>query len=297
MRKFDMDFFDHPINKKIILGELPLNQLYPHLSEKVSFFDYEELSKDKISLLINNPRFFSFLFFCFKQNVESIEKLNISKEYYGTIKCLDISTLINTKFPPDYLNIKSTYIDSNNLIPTVTSLDNVLLYGIFAYSIENRFNTNTSNDNLISMVYAWIHLLLKVQKSEIETGNTIDIQKVTKTTNLIQLLINDFHGKDAKSCVKKITAYELSKLLQLKKQRENLMSKLQNELKEGNTIAKRTEKEWILFLQIIHDLSQKESYTMKSIVNLLSPKDKLKSIREYDYFLSQIEKAEYNLNG
>ena len=297
MRKFDMDFFDHPINKKILLGELPLKQLYPYSLEKDIFFDYEKLSKDAISFFLNNPRFFSFLFLSFRKNVEAIEKLNLSKEYYEKIKYLDISTLSNTKCSPDYLNITSTYIDSNNLIPVVTSLDKVLLYGIFAYSIDNQLNSNISNDNLISMIYAWTYLLLKAQKSEIETGNTINIRKVTKSTNLIELLLNDFQGKDAKSCVKEISAFELIKLLQLRKQREKLMSKLQNELKEGSIIAKSTEKEWILFLQIIHDLSQKEYNVMKSIVNLLSPKDKLKSIKEYNYFLSQMEKAEYNLNG
>lgn len=292
-----MDFFDHPINKKILLGELPLKQLYPYSLEKDIFFDYEKLSKDAISFFLNNPRFFSFLFLSFRKNVEAIEKLNLSKEYYEKIKYLDISTLSNTKCSPDYLNITSTYIDSNNLIPVVTSLDKVLLYGIFAYSIDNQLNSNISNDNLISMIYAWTYLLLKAQKSEIETGNTINIRKVTKSTNLIELLLNDFQGKDAKSCVKEISAFELIKLLQLRKQREKLMSKLQNELKEGSIIAKSTEKEWFLFLQIIHDLSQKEYYVMKSIVNLLSPKDKLKSIKEYNYFLSQMEKAEYNLNG
>lgn len=296
MREYDMDFFDHPINKKILLGELPLKQLYPHSSKKVSFFDYKKLSIDEVSLLDNNPELFNFLLLNCKQIVEKIEKLNITKEFFEKIMDSGISTLVNAKCPPEYLKINSTYMDSNNLIPVVTSLDKALLYGIYMYSIENQLDPNSSTNNFIKMMYAWIYLLLKAQESEIITAKTIDLDQISLSTNLIHLLLNAFNGDEAKRCLRPLSRYEHNKLKQLETERHSLMMKIQGEWKIGWEIANKTENEWKLFLDIIHDLAKNEFQTVSKIHRSSSPKEKIKKIREYDVKLLRIEKGKYVYN-
>ena len=284
-----MDIYDHPINQRISFGEFPLKQLYPCSITNSVFFDFEELSKSEISLFVDNPEFFNYLFLCFKQQVNALEKLNDTEVFIQII-----NIYINAKCPSDYLSIGGSFNDILNIQPVVTSLDKVLWYGIYMYSLEGELNPDSS-ENTINMMYAWIYLLLKAQETEIKTGYTIDVDKTSLSTNMIELILNDFQGSDASICIRKLTEHDLTQLFQIKSQRESLMAKIQDELKVGLEIAKNTEKEWKLFLQIINDLANKERQVVKRINKSDSPKDKIKKIHEYHILIFRIEKGKYIL--
>lgn len=286
-----MYYFDLQINQRIELGEFPLDRLYPCSIAPFPFYNFEKQSKAIISNFIKVPIVFSKLFMDYKQNVDIIQSLNKATVYNN-----EINVYINTKCSPEYLS-DSLYNDVCNILPVVTPLDNVLWYGIHLYFQENWLSPNLTEYNTLNMMYTCIYLLLKAQEAEIKTGYTIDVDKISLSTNLIHLLLNDFQGNNAYPYLIKLPESDVSKLKQLKEQRDTLELRIQDELKNGKNIAQNTEKEWNLFLHIVHDLSKNELQVVKKIIQSSSPKDKLKKISEYNVKINRIEKGKYILNG
>lgn len=286
-----MCYFDLQINQRIEFGEFPLERLYQCSTAPLSFYNFEELSKSVLSDFISAPSIFSKLFMDYKQNVDIIQSLNKSTAYNS-----EINIYVNAKCSPDYLS-ESIYNEVLNIIPVVTPLDNILWYGIHLYYQENMLNPNLTEYNTLNMMYTCIYLLIKAQEAEIETEYTIDVDKITLSTNLIHLLLNNFRENDANTCLRKLNKGEVNKLKQLKVQRDTLALRIQDEFNNGKDIAQNTEKEWRLFLEIIHDLSKNELQVVKKINQTSSPKDKLKKICEYNVKINRIEKGKYMLNG
>ena len=287
-----MDIFDNAINKRIMGGSFPTDKLYSASIESDREIDFTGQAKEGLAVLSQNPDFFYVLFCFFRNKARELDSINRPEGYQQ-----EINYLINARCSDDFLLVNGSLQDAYNLCPVVTPLDKVLWFGAYAYSMEIALNPEASISEAKSMMFAWIHLLSLAQSMEFKTGRTIRTEAVKPTTRLFDILSGIYEERGLRSCIRKVTSKEANDLGDLFDQREELLSKIREEQNAGRTIAAETETNWEVFLQIINDLSEKESHVVETIIGSGSAKDKIRVIQDYNYTVDGIEKGRYTLNG
>lgn len=284
-----MDILDNIVNKRIMSGNFPSERLYPSTTEKGRIIDFDAQAESMITLFEENPDVFACFFFFFCKKIEELEQFNHLELYMK-----DVNYYINARCSEDYLDLNGSMQDAFNLVPVVTPLDKTLWFGAFAYHMEKTIVPAVEYDSS-SMMFAWIKMLDLAQTMEIKTHRTIDVKKISRSTNTLDLIKNGFNESQGFCCTRELSQKEYDGLKQLVEQRKVLLSKIQEEKIRAEEIANKTQTEWELFLRIINDISEKEGNVIRRINEAVSAKDKLRAIYEYDYTVTRIKKGKYDL--
>ena len=287
-----MDILDHPINRRIMEGNLPDSALFPVPMDDNSVFDIAKQAESGLSILKENPELVYFLFKSFEREIQVAEDCNQPDLFIS-----DVNSLINTNALFDSLNNARTQIEARELIPVITTLDKVLWCGASAYQFDAQTLQDSKREQATKMMYAWLYLLILVQKKEAEYQYTIDLNTISPSTQILLIITSEWVHGDTK-CLRKLTKRESNEFDMLTERRKQLRSKVSEENKYAKLVAEQTDAEWSLFLKYINDLSQKERYTIEAINSSnLSKKDKTKAILNYNSALFLISRGRYILDG
>ena len=287
-----MDILDNEVNQRIMAGNLPTVELHPASIDQFFQTDIAEQAKAGLSILMQNPDLFYTLIIGFRNRVAELDLLRQSELYLN-----GVNYLINAKCHEDYLTVNGSLNIAGSINPVVTQLDKVLWYGAYAYYMEKELHPKKEEYNLDSMMYAWVYLLELAQKMEFNYGQTIDISVIRPNTPIIEILTGNY--SDSKTCksIRALTSSESVGIKRLFEKRKALLLKIQDEKKTGKEVADKTESEWLIFLDIINDLSEKEANVIHRILESQSPKEKIKVINEYNSIVYGIEHGHYYLKG
>ena len=286
-----MDLFDNAVNRRFMSGSFPSEKLYPVSGDDCLEIDFEKEAAEALSLFKEHPEVFNFFFLSCRDRVKELDKLQIPELYTQEVNCY-----INTKHSPASLNVMGVILDAYNLCPVVTPLDKILWMGAHLYSFEEEFVRTEREYDPHKMMLAWVFLLLAVQENEQKTGKTIDVDSVTFESNLIDCILCNWES-DTQEKVIPLSKQQVQSFSILNDKKNILLKKLLEEKEKSREIAERTNEEWLLFLKIVNDLSEKESDAIAGILDDVSISEKKRIISEYRSVLRGIEKAKYNLDG
>ena len=286
-----MDILDHAVNKRIINGSFPIEKLYPTDIECKRDINFEAQAEMGLRQFSETPELFSILISIFREKVAEIDLLNDPNSYKH-----ELNYLINAGCSGNFLRAGGSLNYAYNLVPVVTPLDKVLWYGAFIYRLEYDLGYDTQ-DETVNMMFTWIKLLNMAQEMELKTLRTVDVRKVTDSTNVFELIRGGFTNVKNNNCIRKLSNAEYENLRKLYKQKNTLLSQISEEKKEAEEFAEKTQEEWKLFLEIVNDISEKESNVIQCINKSVSGKDKIRAIHHYNNLVSKIGKFKYDLRG
>ena len=287
-----MYFMEHSLNKRINNGYFPLEKLFPAPLDINPFFDLDSRGKEGITIFQEDPALFQHYFILCRKKIKEIDTLRML--HGADFPLSELNCLINARCSTDFLPINTIPPEEISFFPAVTQIDKTFWFGAFLF-----FTTNDlCREEIVyeKMMFSWIYLLDKTQKMEMNTGFTIDVDKMNSLNSIIDIVFNYEKGKNRRY-LRKLSKNEITEFENLNKKKNNLQSIIQKWTNQFREVAERTEKEWELFLEIINDLSEKESSVIENIVNSVSAKDKIKYINEYKYNISCIDKGYYVING
>ena len=284
-----MDIIDNAINKRARNGYFPIEKLYPSNIEALRKIDFDAQSIDGISFFSDHPDVLSLYILNIRQRVAEHDSLN--QPYSNAV-----NYYINGRCSEDYLRINGSLQNAFNLIAVVTSLDKVLWFGASTFQIESDYNLESKYDT-VRMMFTWIKLLDMAQEMELKTRRTVDVSKVTLSTDLIALIKSGFDKVKYKKATRELSNNEYERLKKLYKQKESLISEIKEERKEAEEISYKTQEEWDLFIDIVNDISERESNVIKHINESISAKDKLRAIYQYNSIITKIYKGKYLLRN
>lgn len=284
-----MDLLDHQINRRIMMGKLPVSKLYPVYKRNKTKEDIRGKAQKGIAILRKEPRMCLYLFNAFKSRVHEMESVNMS-----TICDQEICALINTGYSPESI-MPLTYIEASELYPAVTDIDKILLY---AASLYNYVISNGEGylESYKDMLYVWLYLFESVQQKEKQYSKTIKIDEMLVCNSIIDLLLGDWK-QNIGSCLRELEESEKRQIKELDENRNRLCEKICAEEKEGARIEELTNDDWTVFIQIINDISMKESETVEKIMQASSAKEKIRCIMDYTSIIKKIENKKYILNN
>lgn len=284
-----MDSLDHPINRRIMMGKLPVSKLYPVYKRNKAKEDIRGKAQKGIAILRKEPQMCLYLFNAFKSRVHEMESVNMS-----AICDQEICALINTGYSPESI-MPLTYIEASELYPAVTDIDKILLYAasLYNYVISNGEGYIKSYKD---MLYAWLYLFESVQQKEKQCNKTIKIDEMLACNSLIDLLLGDWK-QNIDSCLRELEECEKKQIKELDEKRDRLCEKICAEEKEGERIEELTSNNWTIFIQIINDISTKESETVEKIMQASSAKEKIRCIMDYTSIITKIENKKYILDN
>ena len=286
-----MDILDHAVNKRIMNGSFPTEKLYPADIESKRNIDFDAEAESGLTLFSEVPELLSVLFVNFCNRCAEIDLINRPECYVQ-----EVNYYINARCSEDYLKVNGSLQHAYNLVPIATPLDKALWFGAYAYQMESMLGSNHEYDPK-SMMFTWIKLLDMAQALELKTQLTIDVSKVSYSTNLVKLLQDGFLKAEGKGIIRKLSNHEYAELKRVYRERDSLLSEIAEERKQAIKIADITQSEWEIFLNFINDISEKEHSVIRHINESLSAKDKLRTIYQYNYAISRIEKGKYDLDG
>lgn len=290
-----MSYIGNDINQRIMNGKFPGVSIFPAPFEDVKKLDIKEKAEEGLEVIKYNDFSMAILFEKIRSNVNESETYGgneyicISNQYIS-----DANFLINTEFDRDDLNPNEhLYYAAASLPPVATSLDKVLWNFTCASPSYGQFHVSAEDGLKNPLYYAWIYCLLRVEKKELATGKTVDINKIEMSSPYYDLFLGEWDGHE--EYLMDLSGRDQRNLHILEKRREDFATWIDEDLFIGNLVAKKTEKEWDLFCKIINDLSQKESQVIETIVADSGPSDKVSVIENYRSILSDMGSGIYYL--
>lgn len=177
---------------------------------------------------------------------------------------------------------------SGELYPVVSFFDKIL-YLCALYSIPFSSDNNESYD----MALVWGYLLRRVQRKELLTGKTIDLEAAFSHSSLLDIILGYWDKVDAE-CFRKLSSIEYNELQQLFDSRQRILEQYQEERNIAQSIAEETKDLWAFYISLINKLSEQESHIIDQIISVSSDKEKLRAIEDYlGAVQSMLEQQEY----
>lgn len=283
-----MDLLDHQINRRIMAGKLPGSTLYPVYNRKKEKEDIKGKAQKGISILRTEPQMCLYLLDAFKNRIYEMKNYNLNK-----LCDQEICALINTGYSSESI-MPLTYIEASELYPAITDINKILLYGASLYNYVIA-SGNGDLDSYKDMLYAWLYLFEVVQLKEKECNKTIKIDELLTCDSVIDLLLGDWK-QSVGNCLRELKQCESKQIKELYEKRKKLCEKISAEETEGAAIEELTNYDWTVFIQIINDISVKESETIERIIQATSAKEKSRCIMDYASIIKNIENGKYLLN-
>lgn len=284
-----MDILDHPVNKRIVSGYFPSEELFPEPTlESKNRIHGITSSLSSINALGEN-KLFQTLFINARNRIREIEMIGNNDGYTGNL----VNAEINTLYELDYLDIETIQV-AVNMIPFVTELDKILWYNAYMCN----FGSIMSNEKkTYELSYAWIYLFRIIQDKEIQTQRTINVDRVIQKKASIIDVINGNWNKKWNRFVRNLSGEESAEFNRLKEQRSSLVAQFKAKKEEEYIVARKTDKEWATFLRIVNDLARKESALIEKIIQPISKKEKINAIYDYQSIVTGLDKLHYTLDG
>lgn len=273
--------YHNKINKRILSGNLPLERLYSVPYSKSSKVDLQGMAKEGIHELLTHQEVLARRL-KYEADFESLlldsqgdDYDEAEKEFYKT----NISLVLNTGYSQSALPENSViHKRASELCPYVTSLDKRL----WKMAVYCELATKLSFEDDTSMPYAYAYMLLVVQEKELSSGYTIDLDKIDLSTQIMTIILEPW-GDDHSIFLTEISQEERDHLLLLKKERNELSVTAENEQLKTEKLARETDRDWCLFLELVYELSNREEQTIERIADKsLSAEEKLEAIRLYE---------------
>lgn len=255
------------INKRIISGNLPAERLYPVPFERKPKTDRTsgmiELynAQERVSTIIHLTDLM-----LANLGVENEPEREMDK----ALSISETALILNTGYPSSVLSTRGeAYKTAALTCPYVTPLDKCLCFaGIID---ENK-----------SWQHAIAYILLLAQKQELHYGYTIDVEKIDFFSPIVSLILQPWDA-DTNPLLKKLSPEEMGRLKLLHKKRNEIHEIAEKERLEAEAIAKRTDNDWNLFLEMLFDRSKREVQIIHTILDeSLSAKEKMQSLTEFD---------------
>ena len=287
-----MDLLNNTINRRFMSGSFPAEKLFSVPIDNCHEIDFEKEAAEGLLLFEEHPEIFNIFFLICRDRVQELEKMHMPELYSQEINCY-----INTKYHPDSFNIVGVIQDAYNLCPVVTPLDKILWMGASLYHFDGEFIKAEKVYDPQKMMLTWIYLLLITQKKELDTRKTINVDAVDIESNVVSIIFKEWND-DKQSDLIPLTKQQIHELSVLMDKKSKLSEKAHEEMTLGKEKAKKTNAEWMLFLNLLNDLAEKESNVISSIIDEDSSiSDKRRAISEYRIVLRTIERGKYDLNG
>ncbi len=272
--------YHNEINKRILSGNLPLERLYAMPYTKKQKADFRELAKDGLQRLFQSPDVLTRLikyatvddFQSWVLDIQDGDYHEVEKEFYKT----NISLMLNTGYSQSSLSENgNTHKRAAELCPYVTTLDKRLWKGTFSSEL-------LYSEDDFSMPYVCAYMLIIVQEKELSSGYTIDLDKINLSTPIMSLILEPW-DKKYKDFLTEISREERDQLQLLKRKRDELSVTAENEQLETEEVARETDGEWRLFLELIYELSKREETIIERMLDKsISATEKLESIRQFE---------------
>ncbi|MBR6983108.1 MAG: hypothetical protein IKH75_06190 [Ruminococcus sp.] len=283
-----MELLDHVVNRRIMNGNFPVEKLYP-ANKEINPIDFEAESKMGMAVFIESPEFLNIMIRTFSQKVKELDSIGDSKYYFQRV-----NYYINTRYSADILENDKIGQKVNDLKPVVTPLDKVLWYGAFVYEKWMEFE-EISKPESKNMMYAWIKMLDLAQDMELQTGRTIDVNKIDFSDDILDIIHSGFKYSSSHVYTRRLSDLEINDLKRLFEQRKALFNEIKDKHRIEKEVADKTQEQWNVFLEIINDLSEKEAEVIQRINKSVSAKDKLKAIYDYTYIVTRLKNHKYEL--
>lgn len=285
-------FYASDANERIVQGNLPLSPLHKTYPKTPESFDFYEKGKDALVGFSQNPEVLH-------------DAISSSINYVSTAEHLleacnfeaPFNIVINTAYNPAVLNENTTiYEDAIHLCPVVTAIDKALWLIIASQAMLINTVDDEEKQYLVESFFAWLFLLKIVQQNERIFGKTLDFSSVSTTGLVLDILWSPWNEQNTYAHFIDLTPAEIDATEKLEHARNVLKDQIAYYLSQASTIALETEYEWDMFLRILNDYSQKESYAVNQVLSTLSKLEKLKAIGEYISVLKDNAKDKYIVN-
>lgn len=255
------------INKRIISGNLPTERLYPVPFERKPKTDrtsgMKELynAQERVSTIIH-----ALDLMLVNLGVENEAKREMDK----ALSVSETALVLNTGYSSSVLSTRGeAYKAAALTCPYVTPLDKLLC-------IAGTVDENKGWQHAIAF------MLLLAQKQELHYGYTIDVKKIDFFSPIVSLILQPWDA-DTNPLLKKLSPEEMGRLKLLHKKRNEIHEIAEKERLEAEAIAKRTDNDWNLFLEMLFDRSKREVQIIHTILDeSLSAKEKMQSLTEFD---------------
>ena len=276
------------INERIINGYLPDEILTVVPDYSPSLTENDKWLEEGLSYLRNDPKS---LYECLVLFNERVKELNVMKN--TDLFEMEVSILVDM----GYFGVAGSLCYSNEKIcVAVTDFDKILWYGAYVYYSSCAFMPDDERIEIWpKMMMAWIHLLKTVQKKEMKYGLSVNFEGINENINVVNLIEADWQKVD-KKYFSRLTDYGKRKMQETN---EAILRMSERVKKDGDTqceVAKATDAEWRIFIELLNDLSQKERNVLDGINCADSPKEKIKIIKKYTDVIETISRKRYYLN-
>ena len=271
-------------NQDVLCGHFPKSKLKPvnqYCSPKI---DEEAMVEEGVRQIIRSS-FLPLNFALYAVFVQQFDRIDDHSPYeYDELNYwVNLGLAIGR-----VMDVNETTQLSSRLYPVVTFLDKIL-YLCAEFSIPASSDNNESYD----MALVWGYLLRRVQRKELQTGKTIDMEAAFSHSSLLDIILGYWDEVDAE-CFRKLTCSEYSELQQLFDSRQRILEQYQEERNIAQSIAEETKDLWAFYISLINKLSEQESHIIDQIISVPSDKEKLRAIEDYlGAVQSMLEQQEY----
>lgn len=285
-----MFFLDSKINKCITAGMLPKEKLVRASRDEIRPIDIDSAARKGMEFLRKNHGLSSILVAILCKRVAELELLN-NEEFFQQ----EINVLVNTLYDPDLVvNFINLYSDAELLIPAVTPIDKVLLCGAWAYYYMDSMGCITVEAS--NLKYAWVYLVRFIERKELQTGLTIDLDRCDLTRiDILELIMGDW-GEKPRGVYIEITEKENIQLKSLSEKRKTIQSRIESAIDKEKIVSAETEDSWTVFLYVVNGLSSNENITLNTILNTYSSREKIAAINRYNSKLFELTKGKFVIN-
>lgn len=267
--------FDRDIEKLVLKGMFPKKELIPFVLEDYCDLDFKKLGKTELSLYEEDPEF-SYQSFLNWWNAYEMTDISTCVEF---INIPDLNTIINTGKLVFY---RQKEFEFN---PCITRMDWLLYVKILDSCILTP-SDEIDKSILDSLLYAHIYILLTIQKKELESKKTLDLNKISNPKEFISILFGDW--SKARKYYVDLADEEYARLKELFVKREQL---IKEEKKRRSVSVKRIDHQrevwnaivWNAIIRIYNEMGSLESSTIEMITQStnLSASEKKKKIENY----------------
>ena len=271
-------------NEDVLCGHFPKSKLKPvnlYCSPKI---DEEAMVEEGVRQIIRSS-FLPLNFALYAVFVQQFDRIDDHSPYeYDELNYwVNLGLAIGR-----VMDVNETTQLSSRLYPVVTFLDKIL-YLCAKFSIPAPSDNNESYD----MALVWGYLLRRVQRKELQTGKTIDMDAAFSHSSLLDIILGYWDEVDAE-CFRKLTYSEYRELQQLFDSRQRILEHYQEERNNAKNIAEETKNLWAFYISLINKLSEQESHIIDQIISEPSDKEKLRAIEVYlGAVQSMLEQQEY----
>lgn len=284
----NFDSLSSKTNKQIVSGLFPSRKLEPAEPHYLHQIDIGDKATQGMKLLLNEQLYSgSLLYF-------RIKKAQIVAAGRKDIFKGDINVLININVDPDYLCVETkSFQKALKLVPSVTDLDETLLYGAICYKNALVLQNHDEKQECESMLFALILLLREAMEKEQKYQKTINLDNIGEH-NLAEIILSDWSALDT-SFFAELTSIERKAFGEYCNKRAEITELYNSDKLYSEEIAKDSEDEWLTFLAILNDLSNKEYETIAEINAGNSQNEKIRAINDYELVINEIKRDTYLL--